>query len=32
VQSEVFMPAGKTYDVMMNVPTAATALGIFDRE
>ena len=32
VQSEVFMPAGKTFDVMMNVPTAATALGIFDRE
>src|SRR6059058_3937394 len=32
VQSEVFMPAGKTYDVMMNVPAAATALGIFDRE
>src|SRR2546421_4530377 len=32
VLSEVFMPAGKTFDVMMNVPTAATALGIFDRE
>src|SRR5204862_452587 len=32
VLSEVFMPAGKTFDVMMNVPTAGTALGIFDRE
>jgi len=32
VQSEVFMPAGKTNDVMINVPTAATALPIFDRE
>src|SRR5438045_3663427 len=26
VLSEVFMPAGKTFDVMMNVPTAGTAL------
>ena len=32
VQSEVFMAAGKTYDVMINVPTSATALPIFDRE
>ncbi len=33
VQSEVFMSAGKTYDVMINVPAAgAPALGIFDRE
>jgi len=34
VQSEVFMAAGKTYDVMINVPTstAAPALPIFDRE
>jgi len=32
VQSEVFMPAGKTYDVMVNVPASATALPIFDRE
>jgi hypothetical protein len=33
VQSEVFMAAGKTYDVMVNVPTAgAPALPIFDRE
>jgi hypothetical protein len=35
VQSEVFMAAGKTYDVAINavnVPAAATALPIFDRE
>jgi hypothetical protein len=34
VQSEVFMPAGKTNDVMINVPTSTTApaLPIFDRE
>jgi hypothetical protein len=33
VQSEVFMAAGKTYDVMVNVPSAgAPALPIFDRE
>src|SRR5215471_19264036 len=32
VQSEVFMAAGKTYDVMMNVPTGTSALPIFDRE
>src|SRR5215831_5899051 len=33
VQSEVFMAAGKTYDVMVNVPPAsATALPIFDRQ
>ncbi len=33
VQSEVFMAAGKTYDVMINVPaTGGTALPIFDRE
>ena len=32
VQSEVFMAAGKTYDVMINVPAAgATALPIYDR-
>ena len=32
VQSEVFMAAGKTYDVLMNVPAAgSTALPIFDR-
>jgi hypothetical protein len=33
VQNEVFMAAGKTYDVMINVPAAGgTALPIFDRE
>jgi hypothetical protein len=33
VQNEVFMAAGKTYDVMMNVPAStATALPIYDRE
>ena len=34
VQSEVFMSAGKTYDVMINGPTGANApaLPIFDRQ
>ena len=33
VQSEVFMAAGKTYDVMINAPAAGgTALPIYDRE
>ena len=33
VQSEVFMAAGKTYDVMVNVPApGASALPIYDRE
>ncbi len=32
VQSEVFMPAGKTYDVLINVPAGGSALPIFDRE
>ena len=38
VQSEVFMAAGKTYDVMINVPAAPpagstnSALALFDRE
>ncbi|HUO39086.1 MAG TPA: hypothetical protein VMU34_15190, partial [Mycobacterium sp.] len=34
VQSEVFMAAGKTYDVMINGPTAANApaLPIYDRQ
>jgi hypothetical protein len=33
VQSEVFMPAGKTYDVMINVPAAGgTGLPVYDRE
>jgi hypothetical protein len=32
VQSEVFMAAGKTYDVMINVPAGGTALPVFDRQ
>src|SRR6202011_1396846 len=33
VQSEVFMAAGKTYDVMVNVPAVVgTALPVFDRQ
>ncbi|PTB18449.1 hypothetical protein C9I57_22900 [Trinickia symbiotica] len=33
IQNEVFLPAGKTYDVMMNAPvTGAAALPVFDRE
>src|SRR5437016_8757494 len=33
VQSEVFLPAGKTYDVMINVPaTGAASLPVYDRE
>ena len=33
VQSEVFMAAGKTYDVMINGPVAGTpALAVYDRE
>jgi len=33
VQSEVFMAAGKTYDVMINAPaTVTTALPVFDRQ
>jgi hypothetical protein len=34
VQSEVFMAAGKTFDVMISAPTnaAAPALGVYDRE
>jgi hypothetical protein len=33
VQSEVFMAAGKTYDVMINVPAAGSkALPVYDRE
>jgi uncharacterized repeat protein (TIGR01451 family) len=32
VQTEVFMAAGKTYDVMINTPVAAHALPIYDRE
>ena len=33
VQTEVFMAAGKTYDVMINVPAAGgSALPVYDRE
>lgn len=32
VQSEVFMAAGKTYDVMINVPAGTTALPVYDRQ
>jgi len=32
VQSEVFMAAGKTYDVMINAPTGTAALPVFDRQ
>ncbi len=32
VQSEVFMAAGKTYDLMINATASATALPFFDRE
>src|SRR5205807_4185045 len=32
VQSEVFLPAGKTYDVMVNVPSGGSALPVFDRQ
>jgi hypothetical protein len=33
IQNEVFLPAGKAYDVMMNAPIAgAPALPVFDRQ
>lgn len=33
IQNEVFLPAGKVYDVLMNVPAAgAPAVPVFDRE
>jgi hypothetical protein len=32
VQSEVFLPAGKTYDVMINATATASALPVFDRQ
>ncbi|KAA6457989.1 hypothetical protein DYQ86_21755 [Acidobacteria bacterium AB60] len=32
IQSEVFMAAGKTYDVMIKAPTSGNALPVFDRE
>ncbi|HKU25927.1 MAG TPA: Ig-like domain-containing protein, partial [Candidatus Sulfotelmatobacter sp.] len=33
VQSDIFMPAGKTFDVMINAPAAGSnAIPVFDRE
>jgi hypothetical protein len=32
VQNQVFLAAGKTYDVMINAPSASVALPIFDRQ
>ncbi len=32
IQSEVFMAAGKTMDVLINVPAGASALPVFDRD
>ena len=32
VQSEVFLAAGKTYDVALNIPTGSTPLPVFDRQ
>ena len=32
VQTDVFMAAGKTFDVMVNVPPAGTSLPVYDRE
>ncbi|SCK24541.1 choice-of-anchor Q domain-containing protein [Vogesella sp. LIG4] len=32
VQSQVFLAAGKTFDVMMSAPAAAATLPVFDRE
>jgi hypothetical protein len=32
VQSDVFMSASKTFDVMVNVPASTTALPVYDRE
>jgi hypothetical protein len=32
VQNDIFMAAGKTYDVMINVPSGTIALPIYDRE
>ena len=32
VQSDVFMAAGKTYDLMINAPASGATLPIFDRE
>jgi hypothetical protein len=32
VQNEVFLSAGKTYDVLLNAPTSGAALPVYDRE
>src|SRR6266853_6717700 len=32
VQSDVFMAAGKVYDVMINAPATSTSLAVYDRE
>ena len=32
IQNEVFLAAGKTYDVMITAPASGTALPIFDRQ
>jgi len=32
VQNEVFMAAGKTYDVLVNAPGSAASLPVFDRQ
>ena len=32
IQNEVFLAAGKTYDVMINAPASGSALPIFDRQ
>jgi hypothetical protein len=32
VQGEVFLAAGKTYDVLLNAPAGSVALPVFDRE
>ncbi|HYM05341.1 MAG TPA: DUF1565 domain-containing protein [Terriglobales bacterium] len=32
VQTDVFLAAGKTYDVMVNVPTTTTSIPVYDRE
>ena len=32
MQSNVLLPAGKTYDVLMNAPAAGAALPVFDRQ
>lgn len=32
IQNEVFLAAGKTYDVLINVPAGSRALPVFDRQ